>query len=98
MDLIPHRSFVSRIARAVRSCAPFRWNAVILALALFAMAGNSNAMERVAIETGVGNFVDVLGIGVNSEDWNRWTVDRDWSLSLHGLGRISFWRGRAEHS
>jgi lipid A 3-O-deacylase len=98
MDLILHHSFVSRIARAVRSCAPFRRNAAILALALFAMAGNSNAGERVSIEAGVGNFVDVIGIGIASEEWKRWSVGQDWSLSLHGLGRISFWRGRAEHS
>jgi hypothetical protein len=50
------------------------------------------------VETGVGNFVDVIGIGVDSAEWKRWSVGQDRSLSLYGLGRISFWRGRAGHS
>jgi lipid A 3-O-deacylase len=94
------KTALANVILTIRRCALWRaaalWAWIIVGSVLYATPGY--CQDRVAVETGVGNFVDVVGIGVDSAEWKRWSVGQDWSLSLYGLGRVSFWRGRADHS
>jgi len=65
---------------------------LLLAAALLASAGESNAM-RVGIQAGVGNYVDILGVGIGSEDWNQWSAGENWALSVYGVAGASYWQG-----
>jgi hypothetical protein len=59
--------------RVTRLRPPLRRARGALTLALFATAGHSNALDRVAVEAGVGSYVDVI---------SSWTVSPRSSKSL----------------
>jgi hypothetical protein len=84
----------------VRRCALWRaaalWAWIVVGSVLCATPGY--CQDRVSVEVGAGNYVDVVGVGVGSTDWERWSVGKDWSLSLYGLGRIDYWHGNAAHA
>jgi len=86
------------IRSETRWCTPVQCAGLLLAVVLLAVPDNSAAMGRIAVEAGVGNYVDVVGVGIGSEDWKQWSPGQDWSLSLYGLARASFWRGHDHHN
>ena len=67
-----------------------------LGLMLSPMAGRGAAVDRLSVEAGTGDNVDIVGISIGSADWKRWSFDNDWSLSLYGKGKVALWQGR-EH-
>jgi len=66
-------------------------------MALCATAGQGHCLEGLSAQVGVGNYVDVVGIGITSGEWRRWSIGEDWSLSAYGTGGVAYWHGRANH-
>ena len=79
-----------------------RWRALLLltrllfGLALWATAEELRA-QRVEVDAGVGNYVDVVGVGIGTDDWKRWSIGGNWSISLYAMAWVSYWRGNAAH-
>jgi len=65
-----------------------------LGLLLSVMASRSIAVDRISVDAGTGDGVDIVGIGIGSADWKRWSLDNDWSMSLYGKGAVALWQGR----
>jgi lipid A 3-O-deacylase len=65
-----------------------------LGLTLVAAADHVNAVDRVSVDAGLGNHVDIVGISASSADWKRSSFANDWSWSLYGAGGIALWEGR----
>src|SRR5258705_10063615 len=81
------------IERHRLSGRPGRWRALLLptrllvGLALLATAGELRA-QRVEVDAGVGNYVDVVGVGIGTDDWKRWSIGGNWSISLYAMGWV----------
>jgi len=84
----------ANVTLTIRRCALWRAAAlwVWIAVGSVLCATPGYCQDRVSVEMGKGNNVDVVGVGVGSTDWERWSVGKDWSLSLYGLGRIDYWQ------
>ena len=91
---------LANVTLTIRRCALWRAAAlwVWIAVGSVLCATPGYCQDRVSVEMGIGNFVDVVGVGVGSTDWKRWSMGKDWSLSLYGVGRIADWHGRADHA
>jgi len=56
------------------------------------------AADRVSVDGGMGNHVDILGINVGSGDWKRWPLAEDLSIALYGKGGVALWVGRDQNT
>jgi hypothetical protein len=74
------------------------WARASFGLLLCVVLRPGYCLERISAELGMGNYVDVVGVGVGTSDWGRWSVGKDWSLSVYGAGMIAYWRGDSDHS
>ena len=61
---------------------------------LSVLASRGIAVDRVSVDAGTGDGVDIVGIGIGSADWKQWSLDNDWALSLYGKGAVALWQGR----
>lgn len=59
-----------------------------------AVTAAAMAVERVAIEAGTGDDVNIVGVEVSSSEWRRGVLGRGWSWSLYGKVGVARWEGR----
>jgi len=74
------------------------WARALFGLVLCVVLRPGYCLERISAELGMGNYVDVVGVGVGTSDLGRWSVGEDWFLSVYGVGKIAYWRGDSHHS
>jgi lipid A 3-O-deacylase len=78
----------------MRPTASVQVVSLALGLALTGVPGITAAVDRVAVEAGAGNHVDVFGVSIGWPDWKRGPLEGDWSLSAYGKGTVASWEGR----
>jgi lipid A 3-O-deacylase len=61
---------------------------------LLAIAGRASAIDGTFVTAGTGNHVDIVGVGLASPEWKRWTLHGGWSLALNGVAGVALWEGR----
>src|SRR5690349_9033297 len=52
---------------------------------------------RVDVEGGTGNHVDVIAVGVGSQDFFSRTFYEQWRVSAYVLGRVAYWGSLDNH-
>jgi hypothetical protein len=67
-DLIQRHRLSGRSAR--RSALLLLARPLLFGLAFFATVGELHA-QRVEVDAGVGNYVDIVGVGFGTDDWKR---------------------------
>ena len=66
----------------MRPITPASLVALALGLMLSVVASRGVAVDRVSVDAGTGDGVDIVGIGIGSAEWKRWSLDNDWSFSF----------------
>lgn len=54
-------------------------------------------LERLDVEAGTGNHVDVIALGVGARDLWRHTLGPHWAIATYVLGRVAYWGSLDNH-
>jgi len=92
--LNPAPPSISQLAR--RPALLLLTRLLLFGLAYCATVGELHA-QRIEVDAGVGNYVDIVGVGFGTDDLKRWSIGGNWSISLYAMAWGAYWRGNAEH-
>jgi lipid A 3-O-deacylase len=60
-------------------------------------ASQAGPIERIELEAGTGNHVDIFAVGIGTREWFTKPIGAHWSVSSYVLGRVAYWGSLDDH-